>query len=213
MPCVWHTFIHFCAFVSSDTVPNCSVHGYGTFKILLSVLQKRGVKALIGFIWHRRGFNGGLFASTVTAPPTVKSLVSSTVTDTRDVTGFHSQKSTMGVACLCIVRSVVSGSSWVHWQRERERERETRRTAVNCGKLPTGCFDTSGEHTAANCTELARTDCTACTAANIRLASYILGHLSRISRHKARDLHLEGIHFGCSWVQPFTDYYRYRYSS
>ena len=37
------------------------------------------------------------------APPTVKSSVSSTFTDTRDVTRFHSQKPTMGVVCLCIV--------------------------------------------------------------------------------------------------------------
>jgi len=42
------------------SVPNCSVHGYGAFKVLRRVLQKQGVNAWIGLIWHWREFNGGL---------------------------------------------------------------------------------------------------------------------------------------------------------
>jgi len=59
-------------------------------------IQKHEVKAWIGFIWHTTEFNGGEHCDSV------KSSVSSTVTDKRDVTVLHSQKPTVGVVCLCV---------------------------------------------------------------------------------------------------------------
>ena len=126
MPWVWHTVIHLCALVNTDIV-------------------------LIGFIWHRREFNGSATYCQVL------SIVYFHWHPWRHEVPFTETDNGCRVSVHCVLLSV-AGSSWVHWQTDRQTDRQTerRRTAVSCGKLPTECFGTAGEQTAANCTECVR---------------------------------------------------------
>jgi len=126
MPWVWQTFIHFCVYVSFHIASNCSVHCYGTFKIMQWVFKNTKWKRGLDSSGTRQS---SMAASTVTASSPQYRLLSLTSVTSR--CSIHRNQQWVLCVCVCIVRAVVSGSSWVYWQRETRRD-EGRRTAVNC---------------------------------------------------------------------------------